>query len=163
MPAAPAPSETDVPAVTPDLPADEQPLQPPPIRDTLKPSPALKPPAIDGQGQVIPVNHFVLPSDISTLPFELVSENIVNEVVPILDKLAALLAANGNVRITLTAYADNGANMSPRDARRLALARALVVRDYLTSKGISSGRIDVRALGANYFSGEGDRLDVTAN
>ncbi|MDD5587237.1 MAG: hypothetical protein PHY92_09870 [Alphaproteobacteria bacterium] len=45
----------------------------------------------------------------------------------------------------------------------MSLARALAVRDYLTNKGISSGRIDVRALGANVPSGDMDRVDVKVN
>ena len=58
------------------------------------------------------------------------------------------------MRITLTAYADTANNTSAREARRLSLSRALTIRDYLTAKGISSGRIDVRALGANVPSGD---------
>jgi outer membrane protein OmpA-like peptidoglycan-associated protein len=72
------------------------------------------------------------------------------------------MRARSNLRITLTAYAESDSNTSPRDARRLSLTRALTVRDYLTNKGISSSRIDVRALGVNYTSGDGDRVDVTA-
>ena len=41
--------------------------------------------------------------------------------------------------------------------------RALTVRDFLTNKGIASGRIDVRALGANVPSGDPDRVEVKAN
>jgi outer membrane protein OmpA-like peptidoglycan-associated protein len=80
-----------------------------------------------------------------------------------LDKLASVLQSNGGVRITLTAYAAVGDSTSPREARRMSLTRALAVRDYLTSKGISSSRIDVRALGANVPSGDPDRVDVKAN
>lgn len=149
--------------VTPMLPDGAEPLQPPPIRDTLSPSPALKPPAIDNEGNIIPGNHFTLNEDVSTVPFNRGSENINNDSTPVLDKLAAILQANGGVRITLTAYADNSSGTSPREARRLSLTRALAIRDYLTAKGISSGRIDVRALGANNPGGPSDRVDIKAN
>jgi len=150
------------PQFAPELPEDAATL-PQPDRDNVLPPPAMKPPAIDSQGDIIPGNHFVVPEDISTLPFNRGSDNINSDNLPMLDKLAVTLRANSGVRITLTAYADNSTGVSPREARRLSLSRALAVRDYLTSKGISSGRIDVRALGANIPSGEPDRVDIKAN
>jgi outer membrane protein OmpA-like peptidoglycan-associated protein len=166
-----APSETaaDVspvmnpPSAAPQLPVDTSPLEPPPVRDTLQPSPALKPPAIDGEGKVVPGNRFVLADDLSTMPFVHGTENIGNDETPVLDRLVAVLKAHSDVRITLTAYAGLDPNSSPRDARRLSLARALAIRDYLTAKGVASGRIDVRALGANVVTGEADRVDIRAN
>lgn len=151
--------------VTPNLPDDAEPLTPPPIRDTLAPSPALKPPAIDNEGNVIPGNHFTLSSDVTTVPFNHGSENIDPDSTSTLDKLAAILQANSGVRITLTAYAKNTDGISPREARRLSLSRALAIRDYLTAKGISSGRIDVRALGANTPDDMTlrDKVDIKAN
>lgn len=164
LPPVPAPNEEGMmaPSTAPDLPAGTTGIQPPPIRDTLAPSPALKPPAIDKQGNLIPGNHFTLDEDISTVSFVHGSENISPEVLPILDKLVTVLQANSGVRITLTAYADVK-DSTPRDARRMSLSRALAMRDYLTSKGISSSRVDVRALGANVSSGEPDRIDIKAN
>jgi outer membrane protein OmpA-like peptidoglycan-associated protein len=150
------------PVEAPELP-DAAPLTPPPVRDTIQPSPALTAPAVNGLGQPIPGNHFVLSDDISSISFAAGSENISPAATPALDKLANILQANGDVRITLTAYAAVGPNTTPRDARRLSLARALAIRDYLTTKGVSSGRIDVRALGANVPSGDMDRVDVKAN
>lgn len=150
------------PTFAPDLPQGTTPLTPPPIRDTLPPSPALQ---TDSSGAVIPGNHFVLSSDMTTIAFIPGADNISSDTLPILDRLAKTLMNNSGVRITLTAYADTDTShgVSPRDARRLSLTRALAVRDYLTSKGISSGRIDVRALGANVPSGEPDRVDIKAN
>jgi outer membrane protein OmpA-like peptidoglycan-associated protein len=149
----------EAPSEAPQLPADTQGIPPPPERDMIKPAPAL---LTDDSGNILPGNHFVLDSGVSTVPFAHGSDNFANEVVPTLDKLAGILQQNGGVRITLTAYADN-AGSTPREARRLSLSRALAIRDYLTSKGISSGRIDVRALGANVSSGDKDRVDVKAN
>ena len=69
----------------------------------------------------------------------------------------------GTVPASGLAYAAVGDNTSPREARRMSLARALALRDFLTSKGISSARIDVRALGANVPSGDPDRVDIKSN
>ncbi len=151
------------PTQAPDLPAGTTPLQPPPIRDTLKPSEATRPVGFDAQGNLIPGNHFKLDDDVSTVSFPNGSENFDVSVTPTLDKLAAALGSNTGVRITLTAYAGTNATMNPREARRLSLTRALAIRDYLTAKGISSARIDVRALGANVPSGDPDRVDIKAN
>ena len=150
------------PSAAPNLPAETEPLIPPPIRDTLKPSSALKPPAIDSEGVAVSGARFQLPAEVATLSFQRDSDAIAKDVLPLVNKLAAILISHGNVRITLTAYADNS-NITPREARRLSLSRALAVRDYLTTKGVSSGRIDVRALGANVASGDADRVDVKVN
>ena len=151
------------PADTPDVPAGTMPLTPPPVRDTLPPSAATHPIGFDHQGNLIAGNHFKLDDDISTIPFARGSENFSVDVTQMLDKLANTLEANGNVRVTLTAFAEVTEQTTPRDARRLSLSRALAIRDYLTTKGISSARIDVRALGANAPSGDPNRVDIKAN
>lgn len=110
----------------------------------------------------IPGNHLVLDPTISTIVFTHGSGNIDDSVLDALNRLASVLTANPDVRITLIAYADN-AGSTPRDARRLSLQRALAVRDYLGSKGIDSSRIDVRAEGANVDSGYMDRVDIKVN
>lgn len=156
----PIPSQdVDVPPEPPALPDDAQGVPPPPVRDMIQPAPALR---IDGESSVMPGNHFVLATDVSSVPFVRGSDNFDTKVAATLDKLADILHKNGGVRITLTAYADNTGS-TPREARRLSLSRALAIRDYLTSKGVSSARIDVRALGANVPSGEPDRVDIKAN
>jgi len=95
------------------------------------------------------------------VPFTHGSENIDPGQVPTLDKLVAVLQQKtAAYAFTLTAYAGLDAASSPREARRLSLSRALTMRDYLTTKGVSSARIDVRALGANVPSGDADRVDI---
>ncbi|MDX2028401.1 MAG: OmpA family protein [Alphaproteobacteria bacterium] len=161
LPPVPAPGESPMaPATAADLPAGTTPLAAPMLRDTAETSSGLK---ATGGRPLIPGNHFTLDPSISTFSFTRGSDNIGNKAVPNLDKLASVLNANGDVRVTLTAYADVGTSTSPRDARRLSLSRALAVRDFLTAKGISSARIDVRALGANVPSGDPDRVDVKVN
>ena len=150
------------PAVPPGLPDDAEPLLPPPLRDTVNPSPSLKPPAIDSEGKPIAAARLELDDDLSTIAFTRGSDVIERDALAQLDKLAGVMKTHGNARITLTAYADNS-TITPREARRLSLSRALALRDYLTTKGIASGRIDVRALGANVPSGDMDRVDVKVN
>jgi outer membrane protein OmpA-like peptidoglycan-associated protein len=154
---------TPAPSVAPDLPPGAEGVTPPPVRDTLKPPPAMMPREVDENGHPIPPGtRLVLDSDISTFSFVRGSDAIDHDAYTALDKLAIVLSNHANSRITLTAYSSVD-NISPREARRLSLARALAIRDYLTNAGISSGRIDVRALGANVPSGDMDRVDVKVN
>jgi outer membrane protein OmpA-like peptidoglycan-associated protein len=157
------PGFPSAPSAAPDLPEGTEPLVPPPMRDMVKPSTSLKPPAIDQEGKLWPGAKLVLDSDISSLSFDQGASDIGKDIASTLDKLASVLQKNGGARITLNAYAGTNGDITPREARRVSLARALAVRDYLTSKGISSGRIDVRALGANVPSGDMDRVDVKVN
>ncbi|MBV8547935.1 MAG: OmpA family protein [Alphaproteobacteria bacterium] len=165
LPAVPSMDATAhmVPPQMPDLPAETQEVTPPPVRDTLQPSPALRPAGYDDQGNLIAGNHVVLPDAYSTISFQTGVENFDNAQVPTLDGLVSFLKQSSAVRITLTAYAGTGQGVTPRDARRISLSRALAVRDYLTTKGVSSSRIDVRALGGNVPSGDPERIDVKAN
>jgi outer membrane protein OmpA-like peptidoglycan-associated protein len=155
-------SAVDIPAEAPSLPQGLEPVQPPPIRDASLPPAGLRPPVIDGTGAVVPGQRLRLESSVSTIAFETGSDMLQSEAADALNQLSAILLSHGNARITLTAYADNS-GVSAREARRLSLARALTIRDYLVTKGIASGRIDVRALGANVSSGDPDRVDVKVN
>jgi outer membrane protein OmpA-like peptidoglycan-associated protein len=160
----PAPASvgaTDVPGTAPDLGAESQPVQPPAIRDQLASAAALRETEAE-RASHIPGNHLALDPTISTVLFTRGSGNIDEQVVSTLDKLAGVLQANPDVRVTLTAYADNS-DSTPRDARRLSLTRALAVRDYLASKGVADSRVDVRAEGSNTTSGYIDRVDVKVN
>ena len=74
-----------------------------------------------------------------------------------LSKLADELSGN-DVRIQLSAYAGAKSD-SLSDANREALKRALLVRDYLTGKGLAESRVIVRALGPAP-SGPRDRVDI---
>jgi outer membrane protein OmpA-like peptidoglycan-associated protein len=159
----PAPVATDltqVPGMAPDV-AETAPVQPPAIRDALASAPALQESAAE-RASHIPGNHLTLDPTISTVLFTRGSGNIDEKVVTTLDRLSGVLDSNPDVRVTLTAYADNTGS-TPRDARRLSLTRALAVRDYLASKGIQDSRVDVRAEGANTTAGYLDRVDVKVN
>ncbi|MDR3424284.1 MAG: OmpA family protein [Alphaproteobacteria bacterium] len=151
----------NAPSSVPNLPDGSAPLTPPDLSSTLPTTPVLQETTAEGAAS-IPGNHLTLDPSLSTILFTPKSGNIDEKVLPMLDKLVTVLQNNPDVRISLYAYADN-AGSTPRDARRLSLARALAVRDYLSSKGVSESRIDVHAKGANTTSGVMDRIDVKVN
>ena len=77
-----------------------------------------------------------------------------------LGKFAGDLKKNGDLRLQLVAYAA-GTEAEASQARRLALTRALAVRSYLIEQGVSSVRMDVRALGNKVENGgPADRVDL---
>ncbi len=76
-----------------------------------------------------------------------------------LKDLADRLRSQENLRLQLLAYAE-GEGLSPSQARRMSLSRALTVRSYLIENGIKTSRIDVRALGNKAPSAPMDRVDV---
>jgi outer membrane protein OmpA-like peptidoglycan-associated protein len=65
----------------------------------------------------------------------------------------------GARRVQLEAYGGTPGDKSS-EARRLALKRALAVRQLLIDSGVPSNRIDVRALGGVDDKGPNDRVDV---
>jgi outer membrane protein OmpA-like peptidoglycan-associated protein len=88
-----------------------------------------------------------LPPGIAQLVFAPETAALSAEAKATLKDLAARFPAHDeNVRLQLIAYA-SGEGMSASKARRLSLARALSVREYLIANGIEGTRMDVRALG----------------
>ena len=76
-----------------------------------------------------------------------------------LQAIAATTRSEDRTRLQLKAYA-SAQDSSASAARRLSLSRALAVRSFLIESGVSSTRIDVRALGAKSESGPPDRVDL---
>lgn len=76
-----------------------------------------------------------------------------------LEAFASRLKDNPGLRIQLLAYASSSEEAASQ-ARRLSLSRALVVRSFLIEKGLSSIRIDVRALGNKVKGEPADRVDL---
>jgi len=160
-PAVPNPNSIpSTPTAPPALPSDAAPVQPPYVAKTTL-STADTPNSITQSATETASSKVILPSELSMITFSRASENIDAENQVLVDKLAAFLQNNKNARLTLTAYAD-GTGITVREARRLSLVRALAVRDSLTSQGIPSSHINVRALG-QAPSGNVDRIDVTAD
>lgn len=58
------------------------------------------------------------------------------------------LTTNDAARLQIRAFASQRGGQSASDARRLSLSRALALRSHLMENGISSLRLDVRALGS---------------
>jgi len=75
-----------------------------------------------------------------------------------LDRVAKTISQQRLAQVELRAFA-GGAD--PADARRVALARALIVRSYLIDQGVTA-RIEVGAFAANRNAGAGERVDVLA-
>jgi outer membrane protein OmpA-like peptidoglycan-associated protein len=159
VPAPASLSGNEVGSNAPDLPRGMEPVKPPSIGSALPSAPVLQE---TDDAPHVPGNHLTLDPTISTILFTPGSGNIDDAVLPTLNKLSIVLQSNPDARIALIAFADN-TNSTPRDARRLSLTRALAVKDYLSSKGISQSRVDVHAEGANTTSGYIDRVDIKVN
>ncbi|MFY8106375.1 MAG: OmpA family protein [Elstera sp.] len=78
---------------------------------------------------------------------------------PALDSLLKLVQSQPDRRILITAYAA-GTPETASQARRLSLNRALTLRSFLAEKGVSTARVDVRALGGQVADGPADRVDL---
>jgi outer membrane protein OmpA-like peptidoglycan-associated protein len=79
------------------------------------------------------------------------------------DSIKKLIAGTPMTDMTsynVLAYAP-GSPDDPSTARRVSLSRAMAVRSALIADGVSSARIYVRALGAQYGDGPADRVDVS--
>ncbi|HAX91542.1 MAG TPA: hypothetical protein DCY07_04950 [Rhodospirillaceae bacterium] len=163
LPAAKLETASEVPDDVPELPPELKPLNPPPERDSVLPPPGLKPPVIDSEGKPVPGTRLVLDSDVSSISFDRGSDKLDSDAVEIVEQLVVIMKKSGGARITLVAYSDTDGTISPREARRISLNRALAIRDFMTTKGIASSRVDVRPMGANVPSGDMDRVDVKVN
>lgn len=71
------------------------------------------------------------------------------------------LAAHPKEAVSLVAYASGPAN-NPIVARRLALQRALGVRDFLVNHGIVAVRVQVRALGQAPQGNDSEHIEIQA-
>ena len=74
-----------------------------------------------------------------------------------LNKIVRIMNLNKNQRLELTAYSSEG---SASKARRMSLMRALTIRSFLIKRGISSNKLNVKALGNNTVMGPVDRVDI---
>jgi len=95
----------------------------------------------------------------ASIPYEPNATGLSDQGKAIVETVAATLQADPTVRVQLVAYA-SGAPEGAATARRLALIRAVGVRAYLIERGVSSRRIDVRALGNRNDGGLLDRVDI---
>ncbi|MBM3649614.1 MAG: hypothetical protein FJX11_17685 [Alphaproteobacteria bacterium] len=158
----PAPAPTAVPArVEPAVPPTPSPTpiarppNPPAVAATPAPAPAAPapPPAASGRGVPITTQDLA-PSGrgqtVASISFAGQSADLDDAAKSELDRIAKNVADKGLRQIELRAFA---AGNDP-DSRKVALARALVVRSYLIDRGVKS-RIEVGS-----FAGEGQRVDI---
>ena len=94
----------------------------------------------------------------SVIIFDRTAADLRGDAEDMLDQVAASLRGNA-VRIQLRAFGGGVAERT-HTARRLALRRALSVRNYLMDQGIDQERITVRAMGGSSDSGPTDRVDI---
>ncbi len=99
-------------------------------------------------------------SALETIRFARHSTTLPADARPMLNAVASQLRANDALRLELIAHA-KGTPDHAMEARRESLARAIAVRAYLIKKGVSSLRMDVRALGNRSESGPPtDQVDL---
>ena len=76
-----------------------------------------------------------------------------------LDALVERLDGDYLLRLQVLAYAGGDEDQSSH-ARGISLARALAMRDYLSSQGVALDRMDIRALGNTAQEEPADRVDL---
>ncbi|MGE0578183.1 MAG: OmpA family protein [Reyranella sp.] len=140
-PVAAAPPSAPVQMAVPPTPATPPPAAAPAPRPTATAALAPEPPAPAPSG-----------SALSTIPFMPGSAILSDFAKAELDRVAAGITDRKVRGIELHAYAGDG----DPDSRKVALARALVVRSYLIDRRVKA-RIEVGA-----FSGSGERVDILA-
>jgi OOP family OmpA-OmpF porin len=77
--------------------------------------------------------------------FETGKSTLTPESETILNGVAESLVANDSIRVEVVGHTDNTGSMAVN--RRLSLARAQAVRDYLASKGVAEDRLRARGMG----------------
>lgn len=118
---------------------------------TLPPiSPVTTPPAPEAPARPDAV-RILYPEEVMDLP---------ETAKPGLDKLAAWLRQNPDVRVQIVGYASE-TTTAGNQARRTSLYRTLAVRKYLVENGVLSTRMDVRALGAGTDQLPRDRVEIS--
>ena len=94
-----------------------------------------------------------------TINFDAASSTLSPDAQKRLDDLATQLKDSVDMHLQIRGYAKGGDD-GQSSARRMALSRALIVRSYLTDKGIKPIRLDVRALGSETDKTPIDRVDL---
>ncbi|MFE1570309.1 OmpA family protein [Comamonas odontotermitis] len=98
-----------------------------------------------------------IPSDIS---FQTNRSDIQSNFAPILDRFAEGLRNNQNAQVRIIGHTDSTGNDGINDP--LSLARAESTRNYLTSRGVNGGRIQVQGMGSRQPIATNDTADGRA-
>ncbi|MCK5658539.1 MAG: OmpA family protein [Alphaproteobacteria bacterium] len=94
-----------------------------------------------------------------TIEFDASSSEISSTAYRKLNALVSQMNAALEMRVQIRAYAGED-NNGQSGARRMSLSRGLMVRTYLTDKGIEPTRLDIRALGSKTEKIPLDRVDI---
>lgn len=129
-------------------------------RDTA-PAPAPAP----EQAAALPPADQNIPTDETTemvaLMFDAGSATVSGEAQGKVGELAKRMSDDRALRVQLLAYASDP-DKNTSKARRMALDRAVSVRNMLIDAGVERTRIEVRALGDQGDAGPADRVDAIA-
>lgn len=179
-PAPPPPAQLSVPAPPPSPVMGEQPAEPvasavpaPPPEEAQvieaeapaipapPPSPEMleETPSAPQIAERTPAAQPLMEEQALRIAFDLDSANLPEAAKADLKALATRLVKEENLRVQLLAYASS-TEQGASQARRLSLSRALAVRSYLIEQGVSSTRMDVRALGDKSEETPADRVDL---
>lgn len=146
--ARPAPPPAATPVAAPPRPAASAPQTTPPQAAPPQAAPAQpnRPVAIT----TLPPDLSSKASTVASIPFSGQSADLSDTAKAELERVAKNMGDKGLRQIELRAYASS----ADPDGRKIALARALVVRSFLIDQGVKS-RIEVGS-----FSGDGARVDI---
>lgn len=139
------------------LPAPSSEFKPTPSEQDQTKSAAISTAVPQGQSEVTPLPS--ISRELMTVLFNGDNTTMEDSDEAALRSLAAQINTEKRTRLQLRAYA-SAQDRTASAARRLSLSRALAVRSFLIESGVSSTRIDVRALGAKSESGPADRVDL---
>ena len=148
---------TETPSPTTNTQATETPA--PPAQPSTEQQAAVAPAAPADGGNAAPNAGGALPAGASRILYTGESDDVPATANGDLDKVAAAMQADQNMRVQILAYAA-GTEDTESKARRKSLARGLAIRSYLIKAGVPSTRIDVRALGSKAAGGPADRVDI---
>ncbi len=156
---APPPTAVKKPMQAAKIPAPPVVAKMPAPAKTPMPLVAAKPKPAKQTASLPPAGDQILPGNSIRLIFPAGSVKLSANARRRLDSVAQALAKNSNYRLQLLAYASGPSKTASR-ARRMSLSRALAARLHLIDRGVSSTRIDVRALGNKSEEGPPDRIDL---
>jgi outer membrane protein OmpA-like peptidoglycan-associated protein len=160
------PTEPSVSAkATPSAPVVTPPALPQELPQTASITPiAPSPPAVESASPPPPVSDKAATSAAPTnaglrVSFAPGQSELSPASVESIKQLAAATPMGDTTSFNVLAYAPGAAD-DPSTARRVSLSRAMAVRSALVADGVSSARIYVRAMGAQFGDGPPDRVDV---
>jgi outer membrane protein OmpA-like peptidoglycan-associated protein len=155
-PAKPPHLQVDIPAA-----AELTTVALPPMHEMTKPDKNDKTPPPSDTGAPPAASPGAARSAIQSMAYlvEPGSSSLTNAAQAKLRDVAESMKSDALARVEIRAYTPETAQTESK-ARRLSLARALAIRDYLVRNGVADDRIDSRALGAVPSETNPDRIEL---